>query len=59
MRGPRPDVVGVIAGTVLAGGAAVWLLNEYGVIESRQLGLAAALVLVVSGVLGLAASGRR
>jgi len=52
-------VVGVIAGTVLAGGAAVWILNEYGVIETDQLGLAAALVLVVSGVLGLAASGRR
>jgi hypothetical protein len=54
----KPDVVGVIGGTVLAGGATLWILHDNGVIETHQLGLAAAVVLVVSGVLGLAASGR-
>ncbi|HEY3001488.1 MAG TPA: hypothetical protein VGJ44_03990 [Kribbellaceae bacterium] len=59
MSARQPDVTGIIAGTVLAGGATVWLLNEYGAIDTDQLGLAAALVLVVSGIVGLGASGRR
>jgi hypothetical protein len=54
----RPDVAGLIAGTVIAGGAAIWILYDRDVVAAHELGLAIALVLVLSGILGLAASSR-
>jgi hypothetical protein len=54
----RPDVAGLITGTVVAGGATIWLLADQDVIATSDLGLSVALLLVVSGILGLAASGR-
>lgn len=50
------DVPGVIAGTVLTGAAAIWMLNEYGVLQTDDLGLTGALLLVAAGVVGLGAS---
>jgi hypothetical protein len=58
MRKTKPDVPGVIAGTVLSGGATVWMLTDNGVLQTDDLGLTAALLLVAAGVIGLAASHR-
>lgn len=52
----KRDVPGVIAGTVLAGAATIWMLNEYGVVQTDDLGLTGAVLLVVAGVVGLGAS---
>ncbi|WP_112246237.1 hypothetical protein [Kribbella monticola] len=58
MRKTKPDVPGVIAGTVLTGAATIWILNDNGVIQTDDLGLTAALLLVAAGIVGLAASNR-
>ncbi len=58
MRKTKPDVPGIIAGTVLSGGAAIYLLNDNGVVRTDDLGLTAALLLVAAGIIGLAASHR-
>ncbi|TDU88743.1 hypothetical protein EV138_2289 [Kribbella voronezhensis] len=58
MRKTKPDVPGVIAGTVLTGAATIWVLNDNGVIQTDDLGLTAALLLVAAGIVGLAASNR-
>jgi hypothetical protein len=58
MMGPKPDIAGIISGTVLAGGATIWLLNEFRVIQADDIGLTVALLLVLSGIVGLAASQR-
>ncbi|MGW7687063.1 hypothetical protein ACWGID_40355 [Kribbella sp. NPDC054772] len=57
-RKTKPDVPGVVAGTVLAGGATIWMLTENGVLQSDDLGVTSALLLVTAGLLGLAASHR-
>jgi sulfopyruvate decarboxylase TPP-binding subunit len=54
----KPDVAGIIAGTALAGGATIWMLHNQDVVASNDLGLSVALLLVLSGILGLAASGK-
>ena len=54
----RPDIAGLIAGTLIAGGATIWILYDQKVVGTHEIGLSIALLLVVSGVLGLAASGR-
>jgi hypothetical protein len=54
----RPDIAGLIAGTLIAGGATIWILYDQDVVGTHEIGLSIALLLVVSGVLGLAASGR-
>jgi filamentous hemagglutinin family protein len=58
MRKTKPDVPGIIAGTVLSGGAAIYLLNDNGIVQTDDLGLTAALLLVAAGIIGLAASHR-
>lgn len=58
MRKTRPDVPGIITGTVLAGASTMWMLNEQGVLQTDDLGLAGALLLVAAGIVGLAASQR-
>lgn len=58
MRKTKPDVPGVIAGTVLTGAATIWFLNDNGVVQTDDLGLTAALLLVAAGIVGLAASHR-
>jgi hypothetical protein len=58
MRKTKPDVPGIIAGTVLSGGATIWILNDNGVVQTDDLGLTAALLLVAAGIIGLAASQR-
>jgi len=58
MRKTKPDVPGIIAGTVLSGGATIWILNDNGVVQTDDLGLTAALLLVAAGIIGLAASHR-
>lgn len=55
---PKPDVPGVIAGTVLTGAATIWMLNDSGVLQSEDLGVTGALLLVAAGIIGLAASHR-
>lgn len=57
-RRTKPDVPGVIAGTVLSGAATIWMLNDNGVLQTDDLGVTAALLLVTAGVIGLAASHR-
>lgn len=57
-RRAKPDVPGVVAGTVLSGAATIWLLNDNGVLQTDDLGLTCALLLVAAGLLGLAASHR-
>ena len=54
----KPDVPGIIAGTILSGAATIWMLNDNGVIQTDDLGLTAALLLVAAGIIGLAASHR-
>ena len=58
MRKTRADVPGVITGTVLTGASAIWVLNEYGVLQTHDLGLAGALLLVAAGIVGLGAARR-
>jgi len=58
MKRTKADVPGIIAGTVLSGGATIWILNDNGIVQTDDLGLTAALLLVVAGVVGLAASQR-
>ena len=55
---PKPDVPGIIAGTVLTGGATIWMLTENGVLQTDDLGVTSALLLVAAGIVGLAASHR-
>ena len=54
----KPDVPGVIAGTVLSGAATIWMLTENGVLKTDDLGVTSALLLVAAGIVGLAASQR-
>ncbi|TCO43930.1 hypothetical protein EV646_111122 [Kribbella antiqua] len=54
----KPDVPGIIGGTVLAGAATIWMLTDNGVLQPDDLGVSSALLLVAAGVLGLAASHR-
>ncbi|WP_328334189.1 hypothetical protein OHA70_18515 [Kribbella sp. NBC_00382] len=58
MRKIKPDVPGIIAGTILTGGAGIWILNDNGVVQTDDVGLTAALLLVAAGIIGLAASHR-
>jgi hypothetical protein len=58
MRKTKPDVPGVIAGTVLTGAATIWILNDNGVVQTDDIGLTAALLLVAAGIVGLVASNR-
>ncbi len=58
MRKPKPDVPGIIAGTILSGAATIWMLNDNGVLQTDDLGLTSALLLVTAGIIGLAASHR-
>jgi filamentous hemagglutinin family protein len=58
MRKIKPDVPGIIAGTILTGGATIWILNDNGVVQTDDVGLTAALLLVAAGIIGLAASHR-
>jgi filamentous hemagglutinin family protein len=58
MRKIKPDVPGIIAGTILTGGATIWILNDNGVVQTDDVGLTAALLLVTAGIIGLAASHR-
>ncbi|TCM46738.1 hypothetical protein [Kribbella sp. VKM Ac-2568] len=58
MKRTKADVPGIIAGTVLSGSATIWILNDNGIVQTDDLGLTAALLLVVAGVVGLAASQR-
>ncbi|HET6298228.1 MAG TPA: hypothetical protein VFG33_32930 [Kribbella sp.] len=58
MKKTKPDVPGIIAGTVLTGAATIYLLNDNGVVPTDDLGVAAALLLVAAGIVGLAASHR-
>jgi hypothetical protein len=54
----KPDVPGVVAGTILTGAATIWMLNDNGILQTDDLGVTGALLLVTAGVLGLAASHR-
>ena len=60
MKQPRrkPDVPGIIAGTVLSGAATIWMLTDNGVLQTDDLGVTSALLLVTAGIVGLAASHR-
>ena len=57
-RKTRPDVPGVVAGTILTGAATIWMLNDQNVLQTDDLGVTSALLLVTAGLLGLAASHR-
>jgi hypothetical protein len=54
----KPDVPGIIAGTVLSGAATIWMLTDNGVLQTDDLGVTSALLLVAAGIVGLAASHR-
>ena len=54
----KPDVPGVVAGTILTGAATIWMLNDNGILQTDDLGVTGALLLVTAGVIGLAASHR-
>jgi len=58
MKRIRPDVAGIISGTVLTGAAAIWMLDRYGVMPVEHLSLSVALLLVLAGIVGLVASNR-
>ncbi|TWD81826.1 hypothetical protein FB561_2949 [Kribbella amoyensis] len=58
MRKTKADVPGVIAGTVLTGAATIWILNDQGVVQTDDLGLTGAILLVAAGIIGLGASQR-
>jgi hypothetical protein len=57
-KGAKPDVPGVIAGTVLTGAATIWMLTDNGILQTDDLGVTSALLLVAAGIVGLAASNR-
>ncbi|MGW1340204.1 hypothetical protein ACWCOV_04050 [Kribbella sp. NPDC002412] len=57
-KGAKPDVPGIIAGTVLSGAATIWMLTDNGVLQTDDLGVTSALLLVAAGAIGLAASHR-
>ena len=57
-RKTKPDVPGVVAGSILTGAATIWMLTDNGVLQTDDLGVASALLLVAAGVIGLAASHR-
>jgi hypothetical protein len=54
----KPDVPGIIAGTVLTGGATIWMLTDNGILQPDDLGVTSALLLVAAGIVGLAATHR-
>ncbi|MEU4288138.1 hypothetical protein AB0E63_07935 [Kribbella sp. NPDC026596] len=54
----KADVPGVVAGTILTGAATIWMLNDNGILQTDDLGVTGALLLVTAGVIGLAASHR-
>jgi hypothetical protein len=58
MKRTKRDVPGIIAGTVLTGAATIWMLNEYDVLKTNDVGLTGALLLVTAGIIGLGASQR-
>ena len=58
MKQTKPDIPGIICGTLLAGGAAAWMLTDAGVLSLDDLGVTAALMLVIAGIVGLVASQR-
>jgi hypothetical protein len=58
MNRTKRDVPGIIAGTVLTGAATIWMLNEYDVLKTNNVGLIGALLLVTAGIVGLGASQR-
>ncbi|TCO33506.1 hypothetical protein EV652_103508 [Kribbella steppae] len=58
MKKAKPDVPGIIAGTVLSGAATIWMLTDNGVLQTDDLGVSSALLLVAAGIVGLAASHR-
>jgi len=58
MNRTKRDVPGIIAGTVLTGAATIWMLNEYSVLRTGDVGLTSALLLVTAGIVGLGASQR-
>ncbi|MER7244306.1 hypothetical protein [Kribbella sp. NPDC000426] len=57
-RKTKPDVPGVVTGAVLTGAATIWMLTENGVLQTDDLGVTSAILLVTAGILGLAASRR-
>jgi hypothetical protein len=57
-RKTKPDVPGVVAGSILTGAATIWMLTDNGVLQTDDIGIASALLLVTAGVIGLAASHR-
>ncbi|MGY4765481.1 hypothetical protein ACXC9Q_01030 [Kribbella sp. CWNU-51] len=57
-RKTKPDVPGVVTGTILSGAATIWMLHDSGVLQTDDLGVTGALLLVTAGVIGLAASHR-
>jgi hypothetical protein len=57
-RTTKPDVPGVVTGTILTGAATIWMLNDSGVLQTDDLGVTGALLLVTAGIIGLAASHR-
>jgi uncharacterized MnhB-related membrane protein len=58
MSRTKRDVPGIIAGTIMTGAATIWMLNEYGVLKTDDVGLTGALLLVTAGIVGLGASAR-
>ena len=57
-RKTKPDVPGVVAGSILTGAATIWMLTDNGVLQTDDIGISSALLLVTAGVIGLAASHR-
>ena len=57
-RTTKPDVPGVVAGSILTGAATIWMLTDNGALQTDDIGIASALLLVAAGVIGLAASHR-
>ena|SRR6478735_3790484 len=59
-RQPPPDrslkVAHLVFGLLFLGGAAIWALGESGVISGQNLAILGPAVLIVAGVVGLAAS---
>ena len=57
-RKAKPDVPGVVTGAILTGAATIWMLTDNGALQTDDLGVASAVLLVAAGVIGLAASHR-
>jgi len=57
-RKTKPDVPGVVAGSILTGAATIWMLTDNGILQTDDIGIASALLLVTAGVIGLTASHR-